>query len=459
MIINSEIHSNIWKLAWPATLRMLFQTSVGIITLILVGNYLDGAEAIAAIGLAQRIMFLVIGSLVALGIGTTAIIAHQFGAGNTEDLGKVVSQSLLIGFIVSFLFAIGLDMTAEKALTIMMVGNSDPQVILMGSKYIKIVGYCMVPAVPLFIINAALQGIGDMKTPMYFTIGMNLLNIFIGIILIPGIGPIPSLGLGGAGFAEGLSRSLGGVISLILLLRGKLGIKLSFKELFLWQPEIGKNILKIGLPAAGEQIVRQSSQIIYTVIIATLGTVAIAANQIVMTIQSISFMPGFGFGLAATTLVGQALGAGENENAVRYGYETNKVAMIFMGFMGSIFFVWARPLVLIFVKEPEIVDMAASCLRIIAIAQIPFAIVMVLNGGLRGAGDTRWVMYLTTLGQYGIRLVLSFIFVQLGFGLLGVWVAMGIDMAVRSILTLLRFRSDKWKDLIKVKSFKKQIEY
>jgi putative MATE family efflux protein len=266
---------------------------------------------------------------------------------------------------------------------------------------------------------------------------------------------LPRLGLTGAGLAEGLSRAGGGITALVFLLRGKLVIKVEKEQFLKWQPAVVKRILHIGLPAAGEQLVRQSSQIVYTIIIASLGTVAIAANQVVMTVQMTSFMPGFGFGLAATTLVGQALGAKNPDNAERYGYETNKLAMIFMGVMGVIFFVWAEPLASFFVTDQEIVDLAALCLRVVAFAQIPFSAVMVISGGLRGAGDTRWVMYLTAGGQWGIRLVLSFILIWgFGFNLVGAWIAMLLDVLIRGFMTLLRYRSGKWKNILTIKQEK-----
>jgi len=442
---NKEIRKNIWRLAWPAILRMGFQSSVGIVTLFLVGNFLSGAESVAAIGLAQRVLFLVIGTMSALTIGTTALVAHYYGAEMEEKSGEVVSQTMLIGLVVAILLAVIMDIFGPAAMKLLMLGNPDAAVIEMGSSYLRVVGYSMIAGLMMMIINAGQQGAGDMKTPLYFSLGINISAVILCIILIP------RLGLTGAGLAEGLSRAGGGITALILLLRGKLVIKVKKEQFLKWQPAVVKRILNIGLPAAGEQLVRQSSQIVYTIIIASLGTVAIAANQVVMTVQTMSFMPGFGFGLAATTLVGQALGAKKPDNAERYGYETNKLAMIFMALMGVIFFIWAKPLAGFFVTDQEVVDLAALCLRIMAFAQIPFSTVMVISGGLRGAGDTRWVMYLTAGGQWGIRLLLSFILIWgFGFGLSGAWIAMLLDVLIRSLLTLWRYRSGKWKYIMNI---------
>ncbi|MGI6684691.1 MAG: MATE family efflux transporter [Bacillota bacterium] len=446
---KKEMKHNIWRLAWPAILQMSFQTSVGVITMILIGNFLTGAESVAAIGLSQRIMFLVIGTLVALTVGTTALVAYNFGAGTKEEAGIILSHSLIIGVGIALVLGICLDQFGSFFLTLLMLGNPDQGVISMGSGYLSVVGYSMTLGIILMIINAALQGAGDMKRPMYFTIGMNIMTIILGLILIPGFSFIPSLGLKGAALAEGISRGLTSIIAFIMLVRGHLVIKLPAKKNFVWRPGIVKDVLRIGLPSAGEQFVNHSSHIIYTILIATLGTTAIAANQVIMTVHSISFMPGFGFGVAATTLVGQSLGARHSDHAEGYGIQTSKMSAIFMGIMGVVFYIWARPLVQIFVPDPEVVGLAAECLRIVAFAQVPMSIVMVLSGGLRGAGDTRWVMYITMIGQWGIRLGLSAFAIWYGYGLAGVWMAMMLDMVIRCVLFLFRFRSGQWKTILR----------
>lgn len=448
---KKEINKNIWHLAWPAILQMTFQTSVGIITLILIGNYLTGADAVAAIGLAQRIMFVVIGTMMALTVGTTALVAYNYGAGTKENAEIILSHSLIIGVIVALISGIGLHFFAPYLLGLLMLGHPDPHVIALGSSYLTVIGYCMVFGIILMIINAALQGSGDMKHPMYFTVIMNVLTIVLGIILIPGHGMIPSFGVKGAAMAEGIARALSGVIALVMLLKGRLVVKLPSMRNFSWQPKVVKDILRIGLPSAGEQWVNQSSQIVYTILISSLGTAAIAANMVIMTIHSMAFIPGFGFGAAATTLVGQSLGAEKPENAQTYGMATNNIAAVFNGLMGLVFFIWAQPLARVFVPDPEVMNLAASCLKVVAFAQIPMSVVMVLGGGLRGAGDTRYVMFTTMIGQWGLRLGLSVFAIWQGYGLVGVWMAMALDMFIRCFLILFRFRSGQWKNILRLK--------
>jgi putative MATE family efflux protein len=284
---------------------------------------------------------------------------------------------------------------------------------------------------------------------MYIMGIVNLTNIGLAFLLVFGYGPIPALGVAGAGLAGGLSRGLGGILVVWFLFSEYSPIELDWEAgLLQIDGSIVRGILDIGLPAAGENLVRQASQLLYTMLIAGLGTMAIAANQIAMSVQSLSFMPGFGFGMAATALVGQNLGAQKPDRASSAGWESLKWAMLISCTMGVLFFFFPSVLMGFYTGNSEVIQLGTGPLQIIAFSQPFLASIMVLAGGLRGAGDTRYVMYLTTFGNWGIRLVFSYILgFVVGWGLLGVWVAMAMDQVIRGSLVALRFRSGKWKDI------------
>lgn len=446
MLVFNALNKRIWNLAWPAILQLSFQTTVGVITMIFVGKI--SAEGLAAVGLAQRIVLLMIGALSALTVGTTALVAQYTGADNPAKAKQIAAQSMLVGLAVAAVLALLTCLWAEKLIALMMLGQPDAEVIRLGGSYLRIVGLSLFFAMPLFVLNGALQGAGDMRTPMYFVILMNLVTLILGYILIFGPGFFPALGVTGAGWAEALARITGAVAAVIAVLSRKLRIKLGFRDMLIWRPELIREILGIGLPSSGEQVIRQVSMVIYTMLVAVLGTAAIAANQIAMTVFSISFMPGFGFSMAATTLVGQSLGGGDETLAEQYGWGTNLLGSILMGLLGVAFYVFAHPLAHLFSNEAAVQGMAADCIKVIAFAQIPFAAVMILSGGLRGAGDTRYVMYTTIISQCGVRLILSVLALWLGYGLTGIWAAMLVDAVTRGWLTARRFKSGQWKHLI-----------
>ncbi|HHW09372.1 MAG TPA: MATE family efflux transporter [Firmicutes bacterium] len=445
---NRQLRSSIMNLSLPVMGQMLSQTFAGIITQMVVGHL--GAAELAGVGLANRIMFLLIGAVSALSVGNTVLVARNIGAGDEKAAHQVLAQSLVAGVAGGAILALAGICVSRYMILFLVQGKGDPAVVEAGVLYLRIIFGSMVLGLPMFFIGGALRGAGDTKTPMFISWATNGVQILFSYPLTYGLGPLPGWGLLGACLAQGLSRAVGGLLSVWVIVNPKIG-RLRLTREVKYKPDwtILKPILKIGFPAAGEQLLRQGSQLIYTMLVASMGTVAIAANGLVMTVQSLSFMPGFGFGVAATTLVGQSLGAKRSEEAAAYGWQTNRYATYFMAAMGVVFFLFAEPLAAIFTTDLEVRRLTAFCLRIVAFSQIPFSYIMVLCGALRGAGDTKWVMYITGVGQWGIRLVLSFIFgLWCGWGLPGVWLAMTVDVFVRMFFVIARFRSGKWKNIM-----------
>jgi putative MATE family efflux protein len=206
--------------------------------------------------------------------------------------------------------------------------------------------------------------------------------------------------------------------------------------------------MDIGLPSAGEQLVRSSGQFVFSMLVAGLGSVAIAANQIISKSTSMSFMPGIGFGHAATTLIGQNLGAKQPERAERSGYMAAKIAAIFMSCVGLMFFFFSYQLAGLFTKDVAVQQAAGECLKIMAISQPFLAYVMVLAGALRGAGDTGYVLLVTLIGTWGSRVAMGWLLgIYFGLGLKGVWLAMVLDNLIRFAMMLTRYRKGQWKTM------------
>jgi putative MATE family efflux protein len=292
-----------------------------------------------------------------------------------------------------------------------------------------------------------------MKTPLYVMSGVNLVNLLFAWLLVTGVGPFPALGVLGAGYAAAIARVAGGVVSFAVLAHPRSAVGFNLRTLFRMDFPVLRDILHIGIPAAMEQLIHQGSQILYTVFIAGMGTASIAANSVAMSIQSLSFMPGFAFGLAATALVGQNLGAGNADRAERSGYESLRLSLYAAAIATALFLILPSPLARLYSTDPEVITLTANCLRITAVSQLALAVAQVLAGALRGAGDTKWVMYITAIGNWGVRLVGAWVLgVYLGWGLIGVWVAMAIDQLLRGGLTVLRYRSGNWKHLKTVRA-------
>ena len=200
-------------------------------------------------------------------------------------------------------------------------------------------------------------------------------------------------------------------------------------------------VFSIGIPSAIEQVAVHTSQILYSMIVASMGAMAGAAHQIMHNAYTATYLPGIGFSLAATTLVGQFLGAKQNKRAVESGMQTARLALILMGLAGVVFLLFPRSVSGLFTREAAVVELTVAPLFLLALAQPALAYIVSLTGGLRGAGDTRWAMGLTVLNMLGVRLLLTLLAVRLGLGLTGVWAAMLVESYLRALLITYRFRT------------------
>ncbi len=447
-LTSMDLRTSVITLALPAAMRTGLQSVIEMVSLMIVGSL--GAEAIAAVGMAKRLVMVATAVLQALSVGATAVVARLIGAGDNEGARKVVNQVVLLALVIGICIAVAGNLSATAVMRGMMTLQEvpDAEVVQQGATYLRILSSSYVVAVMLFMANALFQGAGDMKTPLYLMTAINIINVVLAYVLVHGIGPFPTMGVAGAGLAAAIARGSGGLAALWILATNKSGIGMDTKKIFAIDWKLLGAVIRVGVPAGIENFVRQGSQILYTIIIAGMGTAAMAANSIAMSIQSLAFMPGFGFSLAATALVGQNLGAKQPSRAEKAGYTSLRYAMILACLMSVIFVVAPRLITHLYTNDPEVTALTVTCLRIIAISLPSLAMVMVFSGGLRGAGDTRFVMFTTLAGNWGVRLVGSYVLgMHFGLGLPGVWIAMAGDQIARGFLLLARFRRGSWKSI------------
>ncbi len=444
-IIQQDISTRkkILKLAGPVIIEQSLATITHIVDMMMVGRL--GAVAVTAIGLTvQPLLFAqAIGS--ALSVGTTALVARFVGSGNNNDAGRVLQQSLLFSLVFTFIGGIIFYYFAQNIIILM---GGEEEVIAAGTSYLQLVIPGSIFMFISFIITAALRGAGDTQTPMKVNIFINIINVIGNFILIFGYLGAPALGLKGAAIATSIARFLGALILIYVVFKEKNIITLVRKNFFKFNPALLMRIMKIGIPTALEQLVMRVAQIFYVRVVAGLGTLAFAAHQIAISAESISYMPGFGMAVAATTLVGQNLGAGQPDKAEESSYEAWKIGSMIMGFMALLFLLIPELLMKLYTDNPEIIRLGARNLRIVAFAQIPMGTQFIFAGSLRGAGDTRWVFYSTAISSWISRFAMAYIFINIfHWGLIGAWIAMVIDWLMRGSLVFYRFRQGKWKSI------------
>ncbi len=435
------IKKGIVSLAWPAITEMVLMTITQIVDMLMVGRL--GPAAIAAVGIANQPSFFVMGVFQAMAVGTTAVVARTMGAGDAVSAGRTLKQSILLALVTGVVFT-GFFL-AISPLVIRFMG-AGPGVYPSSLAYFRVVVGGLIVTALTVILTAALRGAGDTRTPMVVRGVANLLNILLNYLLIFGAFGFPRLEVMGAATGTVLSRVFTVVVLFLLIRSNRTVLHWTGPLLSRWDMALIRRIVHVGFPAAAEQVIMRSGQLLFVRTVASMGTVAMAAHQVAMNIESLSIMPGFGFSVAATTLVGQHLGAGRPTWAARAGTLTSQVAVRAMTVMGILLFLFGPSLVRFYTSDPGVIALGGTALRILALAQPFCAISFTMAGALRGAGDTRFVMLSTAVGIWVLRLSTAHILgIMMGLGVAGAWIGLVTDQLARSFLTRRRFRGGTWK--------------
>ncbi len=436
----SNIRRDIFALALPALAEMSLMTLVSMADMIMVGRL--GPWAITSVGLSNQPMFVAMSVFMALNVGATALVARATGAKRPEEASAVARQALMIASGLGVVLSILGFIYATPIISWM---GAEADVMGPGTSYLRIVAVGLLFQGSTMSLTASLRGAGDTKTPMSVNMVANVVNVVGNYLLINGHFGFPRLGVAGAAVATTISRIVAFVLIIRKLLLDKGAIKMSVHDSFRPDPVIIQRIFRIGLPAAIEQVVMRSGQMTFARIVSSFGTATYAAHQVALNVEGFSFTPGQAFQIAATSLVGQSLGAKKPKRAIRTGWEAVKIGIAIAVTVGLVYFFFGKYVVLLYTDDLEVTQLATGALRIIAVAQ-PFMLSnFIISGSLRGAGDTRWTLYITMAGVWGVRVALAYLLaIRLNMGLYGAWIAMAMDMATRAVLLALRFRAGHW---------------
>jgi multidrug resistance protein, MATE family len=422
-------------LAWPVIGENMLETSLDIVNTALVAGL--GATALAGVGSGLQIMFFVLAALSALSVGSSILVAQAVGAQNLARASQVARQSLLWSGLLSIPLAlIGFWLAGP----IIGIFGLAPDVARIGTDYLRVAMGTVVVLVALLIGGGVLRGAGDARTPMLVTLIANLVNVGLAYGLIFGHWGLPSLGAVGSAWAAFLSRTLALALLLRALWRGHSGVSIAGGGR--WRPAwpVARQVLGLGIPASLEQMLLTAGFLVLTILVVQLGTPTLAAQRIAVSALSFSFLPGIGFGLAATALVGQSIGAGRPDSAAGVGRIATTWAVLWMSAFGALIFVAATAIMRLFSAEPEVVQIGAAGLRVMALTQPFWAVRMAGSGALRGTGDTRFPLIVGSLGVWSavglVWLMLRFI----GGGLPVVWGAFLITAPITALLTWRRFQ-------------------
>jgi putative MATE family efflux protein len=321
--------------------------------------------------------------------------------------------------------------------------GANDEIAPLATRYLQISSFGMPLTGVTFLLNAALRGAGDTKTPLLVMLLVNGLNILISWVLVGGQFGLAPLGVDGAAWGSTVGRSVGGIFIIMLILRGRGLLRLDRWPRF--HSETMRRIIRVGLPTGVEMFAFQSALVVFSRFVVSLGTIPYAAHNTVITAESISFLPGLGFAVAATTLVGQNLGANDVQQARRSGHEAYYQAAVFMGIMGLLFILIPEVFLGLLVNNPDVVKAGVVPLQMVGVIQPMLAANFVYAGALRGAGDTVFPLLIKLVSPWLIRVPLAILLISyLGFGLRGAWIAMSVDLVIQGLLAFWRFYGDKW---------------
>jgi putative MATE family efflux protein len=440
-LTGSGRRPGIWQLAWPTIISNLLYSTAGFIDIKIVGAL--GAGAVAALTTGLRIFFTVQAVLIAITIGTTALVARAWGAGDRDEAARVTRMSLTLSVALSLVLSAvavtGADVFAG-------VFRLEPETVALASTFTRWLSVFYAALAVNLTLGSALRAAGDVVTPLWVGALTNVVSVFFAYGLVYGKLGMPALGVAGAAIGNGAGWIAGMLVLGTLWLRGRLRLGTGSASAVSW--ERMWRLVEIGYPAALEQITWQSGFVVFLWIIALHGTAPYAAYGIGTNILSFSFVVGYGFSIAAATLVGQHLGAGDPAGAVCGGWRACGLAVAVMLGFAVLIVSAAEPMARFLIDDPEVIRLTVAFVRLLGVAQPLMAMEFALGGALRGAGDTRFPFYAVLVGLFGVRVTLASFFTWLGLPVEWAFSALIADYMVKATILTLRFRSGRWQRAI-----------
>jgi len=432
----------VFALAAPAVANSLLQTLVFVIDRAVLGHFDDTAiAAMQCAGPLTWTMFAVFGSF---SIGTIAVTGRAIGANDRAAATTAVRASLVVALLLGALVG-ALGALFAPAMVRGFGEGAGPAVTEVAVSYLR----AFFPAMPLFFVGlagiSALQAAGDTRTPLAIGIATNAINIVANWVLVFGKLSFPRMGATGSALGSVIAGALEAVLALAVLSRSNASVSLRARPEDA-RPSLDRAafsaLFRVASGSFGERVVYHLGYLLFVRFVTAQGPDAMAANQALLAIESISFLTADGFAVAAGALVAQRLGADDRDGARRAGWLTAAQCAWVLALFALVFALAPTPLVRLFVGDARIVAIAVPVLRFAALAQVPMAIGVVLAQSVRGAGATREAFAVSLLGALFVRIAATWLFSRaLGFGLLGVWMGSTTDWLVRAIVYSARWRS------------------
>jgi putative MATE family efflux protein len=434
------LRKQILTIAGPAMGEMIMYMIIGVVDIAVVGRL--GASPLAAVSLGAEIFFSLVLFLEALAIGANVLVAQAKGAGNHYQMRSYTAHTIVMALVLGFILqALGLFYTQD----IIGLFAVEPAVAQQANDYLYITFLIAPFALLMYMTNAVFRGLGRTDIPMVISVIVNIVNVAGDFLLVYGLAGFPKMGVAGAAAATAVAHVLGCVLALTAILFGFGGIRPRWREFIQLKLKHFKDILALGIPSMVEQFFYITSNLLSIYLLVYLGTISFATHQLAVTVESISFMPGIGIAIAATTLVGQSVGARDPKSAQRAAQGCIELSLVIMGFFALVFALVPSWIAGLFTNDVDIIPLAEVVIRVAALEQLTIAFTTVASGILKGSGNTRTPMLVSLAFTWFFRLPLMYVMVKIwSTPLLYIWILFIFDWLLRSWVYFILYRRKGW---------------
>jgi len=394
-------------------------------------------SALAAVGMSMQFMMIINVLMTLYVVGGNALISRFIGQGRKRRASALLFSLVIFAVILSVFVTIGGYFGSESIYAMM---GAEPDVVMQGSIYFKILSLGIVMIFIDNLLYNALSAAGDTKSSLYIKLTSSALNAFLNYIFIFGHFGFAAHGIAGAAIATVISYTFN-VFSYYILIK-KMNSKLDFLPIIRVNDLI--RVWRVGWGAALDRGISSMSFLVFVSIITSYGTAELAGYQVGLRIEGIAFMPGFGFAIAGMALVGQNLGSLSYEKAYKMGIISGRIAYIFMGSVGILLILFPEFLVGFFTKDSATIAVASKYLILVGLAQIPLAIMFVYSAALRGAGATKTTLKINVLSLWFLRVLPSYIAYKMGYGIIAIFIIMNIETLIKGVIYWYIYQKKDW---------------
>ncbi|MCM3662975.1 MATE family efflux transporter [Mesobacillus subterraneus] len=430
---------SLFAITWPLFIEILLYMLMGNADTLMLSQYSD--NSVAAVGVSNQILSMVIVMFGFIATGTAILVAQNLGAKRDDQAREVSVVSIGANLVFGLILSAGVFIFSEQLLGVM---DLPPELFDEANAYLKIVGGFSFIQSLIMTVGSIVRSYGFTRDIMYVTIGMNVLNVIGNYLFIFGPFGIPVLGVEGVAISTSVSRILGLLAALYVMMKRIPG-SLPMSMLFRFPKNHLKNLLNIGIPSAGEHLSYNGSQMLITYFIATLGTQALTAKVYTQNVMMFVFLFSIAISQGTQIIIGHMVGAKEIDNAYKRALKSLKLAIIISIAAAAFVSFFAKDLLGIFTDNLSIIELGSTLILLTIILEPGRSFNLVLISSLRAAGDVKFPVYMGILSMWGVSVTLSyFLGIYLELGLVGIWIAFIADEWLRGLLMLWRWRSKVW---------------